>query len=140
MWSSVRVTAPRSTLLSRAPGSESQPATRVPPGLAAAGACWAGLAAAVGCAPAGGAVGWPAGFAPAVGCGAGVAAAGFDAAGVLGAGAVGAHAWMSPAEATRLRVCRKPRREIKNRSVRMVMTPPLERRVELRMLRTGQST
>src|SRR5438552_12051675 len=134
MWSSVRVTAPRSTLLSRAPGSESQPATRVRPGLAAAGACWAGLVAAVGCAPAGGTVGCPAGLASVVGCAAGVAAAGFDAAGVLGGGALGAHAWMSPAEATRLSVCRKPRREIKSRSVRMVMTPSLERRVALRVL------
>src|SRR5579859_3437568 len=36
LWSSVRVTAPRSMSLSNAPGSASQPQMSVPPGLAAA--------------------------------------------------------------------------------------------------------
>src|SRR3712207_2171683 len=99
MWSRVRVTAPRSRLLSRAPGSESQPATRVPPGLAAAGAFCAwdvsagfdsagllsgGLTAAA--PPA-----WAVGFDSA-----GFASAGLDPAGWLGAGALGAQAWISP--------------------------------------------
>src|SRR5262249_50335453 len=97
------------TLLSRAPGSESQPATRVPPGFTPAGACWPGFAVAAGTV-----VGWAAGFGcAAVGWAAGLVSAGVEAVGVLGAGAIGAHAWMSPTVATSPRVCRKPRREIK---------------------------
>src|SRR5215218_1375034 len=95
MWSSVRVTAPLSRLLSRAPGSESQPATSVPPGLAAAGAVWAaGFAAAAGAVVAAAA----AGAVVAAGL---AASADFDSAGLLGAGAAGAQAWISPAAETR---------------------------------------
>jgi hypothetical protein len=58
-------------------------------------------------------VGWAAGFdSAAVGCAAGFVTAAVGAAGVLVAGAGGAHAWMRPAEATRPRVCKKPRRVI----------------------------
>src|SRR5215207_9365335 len=98
MWSSVRVTAPRSRLLSRAPGSESQPATSVPPGLAAAGACGAGFEAPC-------SAGLVSVLATAVGCAAGLDSAGFDSEGFVGAGALGAQAWTNPAEAMRPRVC-----------------------------------
>src|SRR4051794_151260 len=117
MWSSVRGTAPRSRLLSRAPGSESQPATSVPPGLAAAGAVWAagfasaGLAAAAGAVVAAGA----AGAVVAAGAAGLAASAGFDSAGLLGAGAAGAQAWISPAAETRPSVWRKLRRDLRDR-------------------------
>jgi hypothetical protein len=42
-------------------------------------------------------------------------------AGLLGAGAVGAQAWISPAEATRPRARKKPRREVRDRWVRSIM-------------------